>query len=417
MKRYRFIRKKISGEQPVKKPVRIKRTLNPRNLWCAFKSIMNIIVITVVFVISIGWLALILSNYYFRNQFVNVVLVDEETLNHSLWNGHILSLNEESLAQLLSTAANPHIAEYSHLKEKGDPYYDSILYIDKKYDVVVFHRNQELYDDVYDKVIGIQKNFDWKSGVPIGPNSILTPVSKIKITLSSEVKDYILFSSKQHTQPLLPPLDPIFKPLLSFSDPKSFEPTRTWFLAESIEFMYTRNSYTPSDISAIAKGIITGIDLIYKAGYGTRDFWDLDIFVKTSSPTTKSDNSNPILGSLVFDNGNFIEYPFLNDDIKENYVLNFKMFLMDIITKLSVYIDPVTGIEIIGVRNDDDTLVVNSHIPDEMIDFCLIICNIVENEATSISELLEHPFITGKSMERLDRYGRRPRRQMKKHLE
>lgn len=384
---------------------------------CTSRMLMKIL-LKVFLCISLCGVIFLIFIYFFGLSLNNTPESEILALNNPL-----LPFAEASFTEQLSTADNP--SDIVGITIQNEEIDSSISYCDAIYRSVcsssipssidVLHIRNGLEGAVYNKAIEIVKNYDWKSSKPVGPNGMLDHIYKFEVNkymgnppMHTGVNFYTIYSSNPPKGSLLPRSvapDHILRPLFTFRNLESKEPDRNWHLAESIEFMFTRDSYSPADISAILKGIITGVNLAHKAGYLINDFDELSMFVKTSN---KSEELKSIKGALIFDNGNFIKSESLSDDLRTNYLLNFKAFLISTISRLSSATSPEMSTKPFGVEKINGHYIIHGRMTNKMADFCLVMTNLVENKVTSISELLEHPFITGEPMKETDRCGKRP---------
>lgn len=299
-----------------------------------------------------------------------------------------------------------------------DSLYESKCFIDKKHKTAVFYRHADLQNAIYDEAISIGINFDLKKSTIIGPNEIINPIIQIEnknpsgdAILKSNLKLHSFFSSKTPKMRLLPELadsDYILKPLLTFRDKNCIMSNRIWYLTRPVEQMYTRDSYNDKEIAVIVKATLFGINSALKADYFVEDFEKFEVLVMVSEASPNPGKLRDILSAQIFDNGNFVESKFLPNNIKNNYMLNLKKFLMNMISRLSIHKDPETSTEVYGIRYDDGNVTVTfERVSLQMIDFYLVISDLVENKATEISELLDHPFMKGSLINGSDRHGKR----------
>lgn len=280
-------------------------------------------------------------------------------------------------------------------------------FIDTEHRLDVRYINPKLGDSFYREIVEIQKNFEFKSGRGIGPNKIIVAESKI----SSENEDMLctLFSSDATEMASTIPLvfsDYVFKPILAFRDLESIFPYRIWYLAESTEVMYTRSLYTLEDIRVIVNDTLLAIDKTRKAGYFVKNFKKLDVFVVTIQQTDKSEK---ITGAQIFYNENFVKIKDQSIDLNEKYMQNFKGFLRKMISDLSIYFNPEIKIKTCRVRNIRDRIFQIGEISLEMLHFYLLINDFTEKGIKDISDLLDHPFVTGRSIKEPNPYGEWPR--------
>lgn len=225
-------------------------------------------------------------------------------------------------------------------------------------------------------------------------------VYKIKIGSQS----YSLISSNYPKNHMISPYSGfkyLITPHMVFKKAYMCKSSKIWYLAESLETIYSRPEYTIEETRQILNNTIRDLLLLEKCGYFVDDFDKLDLFVVIDEITGK------IVTSKILNNGNFIR-SVMNESQKEKYVEKFKLAISKMTNDLTTYRKPNTQKTSPSiVPFDNGNVLIKKTIGSQMTDFYFVVSNRVETKCKTIAELLEHPFITGSALEEKDKYGRR----------